>query len=197
MTPATRPVRLSAAEIDEAVLDVTAGLVARRGVRDTSVQAVADATGYSKTGLLGRFPSKEALVSAALAQCVRLTEAVTAQVDPVPDGDERDAAAVTGLVDLALRRPGWAQVVLASVPRVTDETLRPTLGAIGELVFRAFRVDDRTDLERRARVTGTLGAMVVLALTADQEATAAVARPLVVATCWDTLGHRGPAPTPR
>lgn len=196
MTPAGRPVRPSAAEIDEAVLDVTAGLVARRGVRDTSVQAVADATGYSKTGLLGRFPAKEVLVSAALAQCVRLTEAVTAGVDVVPDGVARDAAAVTGLVDLALRRPGWAQVVLASVPSVSDEALRPTLGVIGELVFGAFRVDDRTDLERRARVTGTLGAMVVLALTHDQGATTAVARPLVVATCWDALGHRAPVPTP-
>ncbi|MDN4649047.1 TetR/AcrR family transcriptional regulator [Curtobacterium sp. PsM8] len=191
----TSRIRPTAAEIDEAVLDITAGLLARRGVRDTSVQAVADATGYSKTGLLGRFPTKEQLVAAALDQCVRLTRDVHDGLDDVADPRDRDAAAVAGLVDLALRRRGWAELVLASVPPVADATLEPALGDVFALVSDLFRIDADTDLPRRARVTGMLGALVVLALTHERETTAEVARPLVVAVCWSTLGHEGAVPS--
>ncbi|MBK0296152.1 TetR family transcriptional regulator, partial [Bacillus sp. S34] len=40
---------------DRDVLDITAGLIARRGIKDTAVQAVADQAGYSKAGILARF----------------------------------------------------------------------------------------------------------------------------------------------
>lgn len=142
MTVRVRSVRPTSQEIDEAVLDAAAALVARRGARDTSVQAVADATGLSKTGLLRRFPSKDTLIDAALQQCVRLTEGVHDDVAAIEDDRDRDAAAVRGLVDLALSHPGWAQVVLASIPPIRDERLRPGLGRIGDLVSDMFRLDD-------------------------------------------------------
>ncbi|RDG38198.1 TetR/AcrR family transcriptional regulator [Streptomyces corynorhini] len=192
MTRAFRPVRLSSEDIDRAILDTTAGLLARRGLRDTAVQAVADATGYSKTGLLGRFPSKEALVDSALRQCVEQTRAVHAQVAQLPDGPRRDATALRGLIDLALLRRGWTELALASVPPFRDEALRERLSEIGDLLFDMFHMG--TDLERRARVTGAIGALAVLALTYDQEATPAQARPLILATCWGALGHHRPLP---
>ncbi|GAA0420900.1 TetR family transcriptional regulator [Leifsonia naganoensis] len=187
MTPSVRPVRPSSEEIDRAILDATAGLLARKGLRDTAVQAVADATGYSKTGLLGRFPSKEVLVDAALRQCVEQTRAVHGAVADLPDGPDRDAAALRGLIDLALLRRGWTELALASVPPFRDEALEEQLAQIGDLLFDMFHME--TDIERRARVTGAIGALAVLALTYDQEATAAQARPLILATCWGALGH--------
>jgi AcrR family transcriptional regulator len=187
-----RPVRPSSDDIDAAILDATAGLLARRGLRDTAVQAVADATGYSKTGLLGRFPSKEALVEAALRQCVEQTRAVHASVDALPDGPGRDAAALRGLIDLALARRGWTELALASVPPFRDEGLEAALAEVGDLLYDMFRM--AADLERRARVTGAIGALAVLALYYDQEVTPSEARPLILATCWGALGHTGPIP---
>lgn len=190
MSTPVRRVRPSSAEIDEAVLDTAAALVARRGARDTSVQAVADATGFSKTGLLRRFPSKDALIEAALEQCVRLTEGVRSRVDAIDDDHARDAASLDGLIDLALRHPGWAQVVLASIPPVTDERLRPGLVRIGDLVSEMFRLDDHTTLPRRARVTAALGVLVTLALTYEELTTADVARPLMREICLTTIRGR-------
>ncbi|MDQ1218027.1 TetR/AcrR family transcriptional regulator [Microbacterium arborescens] len=189
MIRAARPVRPTAAEIDALVLDAAAELFARRGARETSVQAVADATGFSKTGLLRRFPSKDALIDAALQQCIHLTEEVHARVITVNDTHERDAAALAGLVDLALVHPGWAQVVLASIPPVDDIQLKAGLSVIGNLVSELFQLDDHTELSRLARVAGMLGALVTLTLTYEETATATEARPVILEICWATLGH--------
>lgn len=191
MTAPRRPIRPTAAQIDEAVLDAAAALVARRGVRETSVQAVADATGFSKTGLLRRFPSKDTLIEAAIEQCVRLTAGVYAGVAAIGGDDDRDAAAVAGLTDLALRHPGWAQVVLASIPPIGDERLRPGLSRIGDLVSDMFRLGPHSTLDRRARVTGALGVLVTLALTYQEQTTTETARPLIVDICRATLGAEG------
>lgn len=188
MTGAVRPVRPTAAEIDEAVLDATAALVARRGARETSIQAVADATGFSKTGLLRRFASKDALIDAALQQCVRLTGGVHRRVAGIGDDRERDTATIAELVDLALRHPGWAQVVLASIPPITDDRLRPGLAEIGALVSDMFRLDEGAGLARRARIVGALGVLVTLALTYEEQTSAEVARPLIIEVCGAALG---------
>lgn len=188
MIVSSRPVRPTSAQVDAAVLDTAASLVARRGAKETSVQAVADATGFSKTGLLRRFPSKDALIDAALDQCVRLTESVHAEVAGLDDDRARDAATIAALVDLALRHPGWARVVLASIPPIEDERLLPGLARIGALVSDMFRLDEASSLHRRARVTGALGVLVTLALTYQDQTTAELARPLIVDVCLTTLG---------
>src|SRR3712207_8758015 len=54
-----------------AALPISAALFARRGFEQTSVQAIADAVGLSKAGLLHHFPSKDALRAAVLAQVDR------------------------------------------------------------------------------------------------------------------------------
>lgn len=151
------------------------------------MQAIADATGYSKTGLLGRFPSKEALVGAAMRQCVDQTRAIHAGITALPDGLQRDAAALRGLADLALLRRGWTELALASVPPVTDDVPQEPLSEICDLLFDMFQMD--AGIERRARVTGAIGALAVLALMYEQETTATQARPLILATCWGALGH--------
>lgn len=186
-----RAIRPSREQIDAEILDVTAGLIARRGIKDTAVQAVADATGYSKTGILNRFPSKDLLVDAAIRQCVQLARAAHSRVDPVGIGPARDAAALGALTDLALERRGWIELVLASVPPFRDDDLVARLAEMGALVADMFGVAaaDDVPLERRARVVGALGALTVLALTYENDATPERARPLILATCWGALGH--------
>lgn len=61
-----RAARPSTEEIDTAILDAAAEIFARHGYAGTSVQQVADVVGYSKTGLLRRFPSKQALYDGVL-----------------------------------------------------------------------------------------------------------------------------------
>ncbi len=51
-------------EIDDEIVERR--LFARYGFQETSLQRIADAVGYSKTGLLHRFPTKEALQDAVI-----------------------------------------------------------------------------------------------------------------------------------
>ena len=59
-------VRPTRQEIDDEIVERAAALFARYGFQETSLQRIADAVGYSKTGLLHRFPTKEALQDAVI-----------------------------------------------------------------------------------------------------------------------------------
>ncbi|WP_213816903.1 TetR/AcrR family transcriptional regulator [Glaciihabitans sp. dw_435] len=199
---AARGIRPSKEQIDAEILDVTAGLIARRGIKDTAVQAVADAAGYSKTGILNRFPSKELLVEAAIAQCGALARDIYARVVAQQAGSEaddaaRDALALAALTDLAMSRRGWIELALSSVSTNRDDELIARLAPMGVPVFAMFGLVDTVapvSLERRARVTGAIGALAILALTYENDATPERARPLILATCWNALGHAGAFP---
>lgn len=198
MTRPGRRARPSAEEINGGVLDITAGLIARRGIKDTAVQAVADQAGYSKAGILARFTSKELLVEAALAQCTAQTEAIRAAATAAPVGEPRDAAALAGIADLALVRPGWAELALAAFTLRRGDDVGVRLEPVAATLLDVFGIDmadaTATPLDRRARVSGAFGAIVMLALTYETEASAAEARPHMLQIGWDALGHDGPVP---
>ena len=78
----SRPVRQTPERLDAAILDTAAEVFARHGFTSTSVQQVADAVGYSKTGLLRRFPSKQALYEAVLDHVGEMVGRLLADVDP-------------------------------------------------------------------------------------------------------------------
>lgn len=198
MTAQLRPVRPSKDDIDREILDIAAGLIARRGIKDTAVQAVADQAGYSKAGILSRFSSKELLVQAALAQCVQQTSAVLAAAEMSPAGASRDAIALAGVTDLALTRPGWAELILAALSIRRGDDVAQELGPVAVALLGMFDIDmtnaAATALVRRAQVTGALGAIVVLSLTYQTEASAEQARPLLLQTGWNALGYSGAYP---
>lgn len=197
MTPGRR-VRPSRAEIDRDILDVTAGLVARRGVKDTAVQAVADQAGYSKAAVLARFGSKDQLVAAAVRQCIEQTETVLDAARAVSAGDSRDVAALAGVTDLALDRPGWAELALAGLALRRGDDVSDRLEPMGAALLAMFDIDIAdaavTTLDRRARVTGAFGALIVLSLTYETEASAVEARPILLDVAWSALGHAGSFP---
>jgi AcrR family transcriptional regulator len=190
----TRPIRQ---QIDSQILDRAAALFARRGFEQTSVQAIADATGFSKAGLLHHFPSKDALREAVLAQARTLGEQVLAQVHDLPLGAARDRRAVEALVDTALAHPGLVSLLLTPATRVGAEVSDADPDVGGPWAFGAFGVDpDTADPERLVRVAGALAALAVLTLGAQQNSESAVLRPLIVATSFDALGHRRPGASP-
>jgi AcrR family transcriptional regulator len=76
----------------EAILRAAARLFADRGYRGTSLDAVAEAAGLTKQGLLHHFPSKENLLDRVLAE----REAQSQQVVT-----EAGTTSLTGLVELA------------------------------------------------------------------------------------------------
>ena len=183
----TRPFRQ---QIDEGIVDRAAALFARRGFEQTSVQAVADAVGLSKAGLLHHFPSKDALREAVLAQAESLGQRVLEHVQGLPLGVARDRRAIEVIVDVALDHPGLVALLL--VPATQEGVADPADDVATAAVLRAFGVDAETaDPERLVRVIGALSALAVLTLAAHHSDQTTAWRPHVVATCFDALGHRG------
>lgn len=175
-------------ELDDEIIDSAAALFARHGFKETSIQRIADAVGYSKTGLLHRYPSKEALQQAVLERCITEMRAITTAVAVLPPGPERDRQAVEEFVDLALRRPGFVALLLSTVSAVGPGDKPAHLVAIGDTVFAAFATDPEEDLTRTVRVVGCLGALAVGTVACRDEPAAAV-RPLLAAVSYDALGH--------
>ena len=184
-------------QIDEGIVDRAAALFARRGFEQTSVQAVADAVGLSKAGLLHHFPSKEALREAVLGQVQTLGRQALDEVRDLPLGAARDRRGVEVLVDVALAHPGLVALLLAPATQVDTEDgdLDPEVG--GGPAMAVFGVSpDTTDQERLVRVAGALSALAVLTLAAHAKGQTTGWRPHVIATCFDALGHRPGAPVP-
>ena len=183
-------------QIDAGILDRAAALFARHGVDQTSVQAVADAVGLSKAGLLHHFPSKDALHEAVRAQVETLGRGALDQVRDLPPGAARDHRAVEVLVDMALAHPGLVSFLLAPATQGVGVGEVDTDPASSR-AFAAFAVDPLTaERERCVRVAGALVALAVLSLGAQQSGEAALLRPHVVATSFDALGHRCPGAHP-
>ena len=180
-------------QIDEGILDRAAALFARHGFEHTSLQAVADAVGLSKAGLLHHFPSKDALHEAVLALADALGRRVLDQVATMPLGPDRYARAVEALIDVALAHPGVVALLLAPATQTGVDAPAPETEGPGAAALEAFGVDpETTDPERVVRVVGALSALAVLSLAARQKNQTTAWRPFIVATCLDALGSRRP-----
>ena len=184
---AVRAVRPSDQEIEECILDAAAALFAQLGYERTSVQRIADDTGYSKTGLLHKFGSKEQLHDAVRERCLATFAGATSRARTREPGPARDREIVAALVDLAVQRPGFIALLLSGVtPRQDDDTAWVHRGT-RELLDSGFGLDDTTPLSRRMRVLGCLGALGVGA-AATAEFPAHEVHAEREATCCAVLG---------
>ena len=194
--PVARPTK---AQIDEEILDAAAALFARHGFEQTSLQRIADSVGYSKTGLLHRFPTKEALIEATTASTALRLEGVAEAVDHLPTGAARDLAVLTELTTVAQSRPGSVALVLSVLSADSPSALGRDLERIGEVVFRAFGTplaDDHDTTtgttqiatERALRITVAVGGLAVASLAFRDEPHELV-RPRLVRAAFDALGH--------
>jgi AcrR family transcriptional regulator len=177
-------------EIDEEILDHAAALFAQHGFAETSVQRIADAAGYSKTGLLHRFPTKESLWEAAIGTCTGAIHEI-AGLDGVPIGPERDRLMVTGLVDLGLRRPGLMSLALSVFSRAGDpRRADPECDAIADPLLASFGIDRQGgDVERAVRVVTALGGLAVAVVALSDVEPRAELREHLIAASYDALGH--------
>ncbi|MEU0883123.1 helix-turn-helix domain-containing protein [Lentzea sp. NPDC005914] len=173
--------------VDETILDAAAALFARHGFEQTSLKSLADAVGLSKAGLLHHFPSKDALFEAAWEHSRVLSRQVLDLVSPMPPGPARERRALELLTDIALDRPGLVALLFRSMtapgedPQQTQDEL---------LLNEMFVIDPQQELPRAIRIVAALSAMAVLTLLANQEGDKTTWRPLILATCYDALGHR-------
>jgi AcrR family transcriptional regulator len=194
MPPSLRPSR---DQLDREIVDRAAALFARHGFAHTSLQAVADATGYSKAGLLHHFPSKQALHDAALARCRAQAEAVLDLVAPLPVGPERDLRAIAALADAALSSPGLTALNLGTVSTLAYGSPADHGPHDGAVLFATFGVDPADgDPDRLIRVISALAALSVVAVVAHQVVSDPTAwRRSIIAASFDALGHRRPGAT--
>ncbi|MFC7272506.1 TetR/AcrR family transcriptional regulator [Paractinoplanes rhizophilus] len=177
-------------EIEDEILETAATLFARHGFKETSIQRVADAVGYSKTGLLHRFPTKEALQEAVIERAIAEMRAIAAEADGLPVGPERDRVVITGVAELAIQRPGAVALLLSGLMSAPESAMLQQVGAV---VFTAFGVADpecvaETDLPRMLRIVGALGALAVTAVALHDKLTPA-ALDDIAEVGYDALGH--------
>jgi AcrR family transcriptional regulator len=182
--------RPSRQQIDDEILETAASLFARHGFKETSVQRIADAVGYSKTGLLHRYPTKEALQDAVIDRALAELRAITAVVTDLTPGPDRDRAALNGIAHLAMRRPGSVRLLLSGLLGEKEDGVGQALGEVGHGVFEAFALDHETDPARALRVIGALGALAVARIALlDKDLGGDAASSRLVEIAFDALGH--------
>lgn len=175
-------------QIDDEILDAAANLFARHGFKETSVQRIADTVGYSKTGLLHRFPTKEALQEAVVARCVGQIRDTASGVAGRPVGPERDRAVITAVAQLAIAQPGVVALLLSSLLSEPESEMGTALQAIGEAIAAAFGDDFLCDPARALRVTGALGAIAVASVALRDHLTPE-AMAVLIEVGYRALGH--------
>ena len=128
----------------ERLLDATVTSLVERGYRGTSMPEVCKRAGVSRGAQLHHYPTKEALVAAAVEHVLsrRLTE-VQARLANAPSGvlDLQDAAAFLWSVYTGDSFYAWLELAVAAR---TDETLRELMAALdARFTARAERLCQR------------------------------------------------------
>lgn len=140
-------IRPTSREIDQAILDVAAESFAQHGWAGTTVQQIADATGYSKPGLLRRFPSKQHLYDEALGAARAHTEALLAQSPPVGTPHRRDAL-LRALVTFSLTHHGTVRLILTALANPAELPGCEPLAALGLAVIEELSVEARDQVDK-------------------------------------------------
>ncbi|MGJ9424185.1 TetR/AcrR family transcriptional regulator [Aeromicrobium sp. CF3.5] len=183
--------RQSKEEIDAEIVDSASALFAQHGYRHTSLQQVADATGYSKAGLLHRFSSKEAIYDAAVRSALVRTTALAADTAGIAQGAERDRVLVDALLDASVDWPGTAaflQSVVTSDPQgASDELSQAGAALVGAFGLDANNVSDEALVRLIIATAGLQASASAAARLGRTEAW----RPHIVATAMEALGHSG------
>jgi AcrR family transcriptional regulator len=128
--PARRPGRPRNTGADTAIVDAARELISRLGTANLSMDAVAERAGVSKATIYRRWPSKTALVLAAL-------ESATDPIPPADTGSVRDDLVVmTASIAAKSRTPGYA-ALLAEV--MAEARRNPELAQVHEAFVRDRR----------------------------------------------------------
>ncbi|MEO3936452.1 helix-turn-helix domain-containing protein [Dermatophilaceae bacterium Soc4.6] len=196
---------MTSEEIDAEIVDSAARLFARHGYRQTSLQVIADEVGYSKTGLLHRFSSKEGLWEVVVTDFRTQIATVLDAASTLPLGQARDRAVVDAVLDVAARRPGLVRLMFSLLTLPEDDPDAALLQEAPRVLLAAFGaapgpdasdvtldvtldIDDAVehDPARAVPLVGALGVLAVSTLLLEKHRQA---RPLVVQAAMRALGH--------
>lgn len=175
-------------EINNDIIERAAGLFARHGFEQTSLQQIADAVNYSKAGLLHHFPSKLSIYAAAIALLRTHALDVRARMQVLPVGIERDLANVQEAIQFTYDWPG----VSAFANRIAEGEPDgdPQLVEIGMILYDALGIDlTKFDAERLLRVTAALAGLCASAMLAIRADMKREWRAQIIRAAMDTLGH--------
>lgn len=185
-------------EIDTEIVDTAAGLFAVHGFERTSVQQVADAVGYSKTGLLHRFPSKHALLDAVEALIERAITGIQSFAADLEgdDDDDRQHRLLTMITETAMRYPGLVQYLLHSINSLQPGDTEPAMKASGDQII-GFIAGADAPVERQVRVILALELIcsgVVLSRHPEHGSMGDAIGPLLVELAGGVIGGAAPGP---
>ncbi|MGV9797237.1 TetR/AcrR family transcriptional regulator [Mycobacterium sp. NPDC003449] len=107
----------------ERILEAALTLFAEHGVHGTSLKMIADRVGVSKPAVYYQFQSKEDIVLEVLRPTIEDMARVVRIAEALPDREARQAVAISGMVEMAIRHrrlavlfhgdPAIDQIVLA------------------------------------------------------------------------------------
>lgn len=182
--------RMTKEQIDAEIVDRASAIFARHGFRHTSLQQIADEVGYSKAGLLHRFPNKEMIYRAAVAEALRRSTRLLSATSGIAPGLERDRLLIEALLDTAWELPGTAAFLGASVS--SDPEPDPEMLEAGVALAEAFGIDfSAFDDERMARVIAATAGLQAAAESATRADRRREWRPHIMRAALDALGHHG------
>lgn len=160
--------RQTSEQIDRAIVDAASHTFATHGYARTSVQQLADAVGYSKTGLLHRFASKQALYDATVDVASAVVEQALVAAQAVPAGAGRTVAMLEKVALLAQDRPGLVEILLESTRAGCADPRRDHLRDMVIRVVETLAGPD-ADNEHRLRTVLALRLIVDAVLAQHQE----------------------------
>jgi AcrR family transcriptional regulator len=195
-TTRKQPGRPRDAGADQAILDATVALMAESGTDAATIAAIADRAGVARATLYLRWPTRQALLMAAVRHAIGRR--------PIePTGDiEVDFKRGAEQARLVLSTPAFVSVLPEFVRAMTRDRqddleftydlLFPGRAAIADQYAReAGRQGFRTDVEPSLGVDMIVGALLILVLATRKAPTkAAAAHAAEVATVGLRNGHR-------
>ncbi|MDX3385888.1 helix-turn-helix domain containing protein [Streptomyces niveiscabiei] len=162
-------VKPTSEEIDRALIDVAAFVFAQHGFAQGTVQAIADAAGYSKAAVLKRFGSKERIQDAVVAQAGQDASTLAGIGAAVPVGAGRDAVLVEALVEMLGERPGMGALVVGAFWLTREPEVLERLSGAQRTLMEAFDPGVWEDEERRVRVVAAIGAVTAAMMARRHE----------------------------
>ncbi|MEX3102154.1 MULTISPECIES: TetR/AcrR family transcriptional regulator [unclassified Streptomyces] len=182
-------VKPTSEEIDRALIDIAAFVFARHGFAQGTVQAIADAAGYSKAAVLKRFGSKERIQDAVVAHAEQASSTLAGIGAAQPVGPRRDAVLVEALVEMLGERPGMGALVMGAFWLTREPEVLERLTGAQRTLMEAFDPGVWGDEERRVRVVAAIGA-VTAAMMARRDENHPDRADVIVAAGLGALGHR-------
>ncbi|GAV37491.1 TetR/AcrR family transcriptional regulator [Streptomyces acidiscabies] len=182
-------VKPTSEEIDHALTDVAAFVFAQHGFAQGTVQAIADAAGYSKAAVLKRFGSKERIQDAVVTQAEQTAATLADIAAAAPVGPGRDAVLVEALVRMLGERPGMGALVVGAFWLTREPEVLERLSGAQRTLMEAFDPGVWEDEERRVRVVAAIGA-VTATMMARRDENHPDRTDVIVAAGLGALGHR-------